>query len=531
MTAQRYEIDVEFAPERGWLRAKAAVTVKAEAGTKAIEFELNRNLKIAEVRDAAGRTLEFVRDGRMGSPGLLVELAEAVVAGEAEQRVRLTFVYEGVMPRRVFDYITEDGILLRDESRWYPVVDLAAFTVNQWRVKLPSDWSVFVGGMKRFEDESRETAEFVSKSRRPISSRAITGIPRRRFVCKRFGTSRSHSDPSLLNANWWTHSIAWPAMDAQGAKDRFGGREFDSNKALISFEAILGFIPTPDIYILEGFPGTQGVLGYSGPGFVVMSTEAVTRSLEGTLEPEFIPHEVAHQWFPIEVTMESRADGWMAESLAEFLAWRYLQAKKPEQAREMIERATAEALEPFEKGRAVFPLREGLGLFRLGAEEAHRTLYSRGMLVWRTLETVIDRERVDAALREYYKRYRGREATIGDFQKICEEISGRKLDWFFEYYIRGTKLPEISLRRLPGSTANELAGEIVVGNVPADFSVRVEMRIETEAGMVEHSLATRGERTPFAVNVKGRVRSVRLDPERRVLRMSKAAERPAVSPR
>ncbi|MBI3484713.1 MAG: hypothetical protein HY012_06125, partial [Acidobacteria bacterium] len=43
--------------------------------------------------------------------------------------------------------------------------------------------------------------------------------------------------------------------------------------------------------------------------------------------PEFLPHEVAHQWFPIEVTLERQEDGWLAESLAEYLAWRYLLEK------------------------------------------------------------------------------------------------------------------------------------------------------------------------------------------------------------
>jgi tetratricopeptide (TPR) repeat protein len=138
---------------------------------------------------------------------------------------------------------------------------------------------------------------------------------------------------------------------------------------------------------------------------------------------------------------------------------------------------------------------------------------------------VIDRERVDLALREYYKRFAGKSASIADFRKICEEISGRDLAWFFEYFINGTQIPEISLRRLPSDAPNVLAGEIVLKNVPADFQVRVGTRVQTAAGPVNHSVATRGEVTPFSVNLAAPATKVTLDPEMRLLRWTEAARR------
>src|SRR3970282_1086258 len=120
-------------------------------------------------------------------------------------------------------------------------------------------------------------------------------------------------------------------------------------------------------------------------------------------------------------------------------------------------------------------------LFREGNEVAYPVLYQLGMLVWRTLETVVDRERVDAALREYYKRYAGRSASIADFRKICEELSGRDLGWFFDYYINGMQIPEITIRRMAGGAPNEYAGEIVVKNVPAGYQGRGGVRVEEAA--------------------------------------------------
>jgi len=237
--------------------------------------------------------------------------------------------------------------------------------------------------------------------------------------------------------------------------------------------------------------------------------------------PEFLPHEVVHQWFPIEVTIAREEDGWLAESVAEYLAWRYLQEKDPAAARTMVARAMRDA--PVLS--ADRPLALGLHLFREGNEVAYPVLYQRGMLVWRTLETVIGRERVDASLREYYKQFAGRSASMADFQRICEEISGRDLDWFFHFYINGTQLPEISVQRTTASAPNELAGEILVKNAPAEFQARVEMRLETASGPVSHSVATRGETTPFTVTVPGAVQRVVVDPNLRILRWTEPARR------
>jgi hypothetical protein len=210
---------------------------------------------------------------------------------------------------------------------------------------------------------------------------------------------------------------------------------------------------------------------------------------------------------PAPATAQSgRPDAW-AETLADYLAWRTLEEREPEQARRAVARAMRNALENREATRRVFD--------------------ERAVLVWRTLETVIGRQRVDAALREYYRRYRGGSASIADFRKTCEEISGRDLAWFFDYYISGNELPEIAIRRAPAGP-NEYAGEIVIRNGPPEFQARVEMRLHLANGAtLEHSVATSGPVTPFALNTPDAVTRITLDPKARILRITDAARRHA----
>jgi len=443
ITAERYQIDVTFQPEKGFLHARAAVTLRAAQVAQAIEFELNPHLTIQEVTDAQGRKLDFARSQRLGSPKLSVRLAEPVTAGE---KITLNFTYEGALPPGRLDYITKDGILLRDESRWYPAVDLAAFTQNSLRVDLPSGWQVVTSGRP-----VSTPAGLAWETARPVSSRSIVAVPKHSLTCSPPLTRQTRAIPP------WTACFFGPDPDsAKSVAAR-------AHQLLQHYAKALRASFPGELFIVQGFPGQRGAMGYSAPGFLVVSEDVVKFFDYPGYAPEFLPHEVAHQWFPIEVTIASQEDAWLAESLAEYLAWRYLQETNPEQARLMVTRAMRDALGP----EPLRPLELGLRLFALENWEAtHATLYQRGLLVWRTLETVIDRERVDRALREYYKRYAGRAASIADFRKICEEISGRDLGWFFDYFIRGTRIPEIEIHRRPPTAPGEVAGEIILPECP-----------------------------------------------------------------
>jgi len=508
--AERYEIDVRFEPERGFLHAKARVTLRASQFVEAIEFELNPRLQILEVTDGQGRMLEFTRSGRIGSPKLLVRLVEPC---GAEQGTTLTFVYEGTLVPRPMDYITKDGILLRDESRWYPAVDISAFTKNKILISVPSNWGAITSGQMLGSIGYGLGASFTWETARPVSSRSILGVPR---ITKGFQCSPKPVQEQGFQRIRMGSACAFDLGEESGSKIAAKAQNI-----LEFYGKNIAQYGDSQLRIHQAFPGARGAIGYSAPGFLVVSEDVVKWHNYPGYAPEFLPHEVAHQWFPIEVTIAREEDGWLAESVAEYLAWRYLVEKDPAAARTMVARAMRDALAPV----PLRPLSEGLRLFREGNEVAYPALYQRGMLVWRTLETVIDRERVDAALREYYKRYAGRSASIADFRKICEELSGRDLGWFFDYYINGMQIPEITIRRVAAGAPNEYAGEIVVKNVPADYQVRVEMRIETASGSVSHSVATRGEVTPFTVTVPGPVQRVVVDPDQRILRWTEAARR------
>jgi hypothetical protein len=518
---ERYVINVNFFPAKGFLHATARVTLTGAKCPGAIELELNPHLTILEIRDGLNHNLEFDRSRRLGSSKLAVRLVEPC---DSSSKTALVFTYEGVLPPGPLDYITKDGILLRDESRWYPAMDFSAFTDNDITIRLPKGWMTLNNAGEETQKAVPEGEVIRLRTFRAVSSRAIVAYrDAHAWSCDVDVQYFPPEVPKFMISNI-SYCSALPG-------DRSGGVFLDRIWGPVDFYRRLlepvPYVRDPFHYtmrIVQGFPGQRGAIGYSAPGFLVVSEDIVKHAGEKDYVPEFLPHEIAHQWFPIEVTLALEEDGWLAESLAEYLAWRYLEVKSPDQARRMVVRAMRDALGP----QPLLPLSRGLKLFgEEGWDVTHATLYDRGMLVWRTLETVIDRKRVDRALREYYRRYAGQSASIADFRKICEEISGRNLGWFFDYFINGTDLPEIELRPLPSKVPNEMAGEIRVKNVPPEFEVRVELLIDTARGPVNYSVATRGEVTPFTVAVPGPVLNVVLDPNSRILRRTGPAPKPS----
>src|SRR3989441_1119189 len=427
LTAERYEIDVSFQPEKGFLRARAEVTLRvvealppqSNPSLDAIEFELNPHLKILEITDAQGHKLGFDRSGRLGSPKVSVRLAEPIKTAGTQTSgalAKLTFTYEGVLPPQPLDYITKDGILLRDESRWYPAVDLSAFTETQITITVPSNWNAVTSGQPQGSTSAGPAAIYRWRTSRAVSSRSIVAFPAQGPCGPAF------REVSPLPPLPYDVSACFPPEQAKSG-DRLA---IEIAALLRTYSNLEGPYPHSTLTIVKGFPNQGGAVGYSAPGFLVVSEDVVNFHDYPGYAPEFLPHEIAHQWFPIEVTLAREEDGWLAESLAEYLAWRYLRERDPGRARRMVTRAMRDALAP----EPLPPLSLGLRLFALEGESVtHATLYQRGMLVFRTLETVIDRERVDRVLREYYQRYAGKAASIADFRKLCEEISERNLRW------------------------------------------------------------------------------------------------------
>jgi tetratricopeptide (TPR) repeat protein len=504
---ERYDIRVAFHPEAGSLRAVAMLTLRAAEPVSGVTLMLSPQLRISQITDRNGNVLTFVRSTENGSPRLQVTLPEET-SGDFTVRIN----YSGTISRDSLDYVTAEGILLRDESGWYPSPDLTAFAQHRIHMVVPAGWTAAAGGLRTsIEVHDRTIYDFTTVQ--PVYSRAIAATPEKVEITQPSSAIDPSSDTDAAPAI----RVCLPDSAAASAKQA----ALLAASAFAQYTKLLGPAPLSEYTILPGFPGSHFQMGFSGPGFLVMDEDDLKHFGRDGYSPYFLPHEIAHQWFPQQVAHASEEDGWLAESLGQYLALRYLEAQNPGEARRMVTLAMRDGL----ASDRLEPISLGLKLFAMGNEITQETLYERGMLVWRTLESAIGRDQVDRALAEYLKRYAGRSATIADFQEICEEISGRDLGWFFYYYIDGTEVPEISVRRTPSLTPGEVSGEIMVYGAPSAFTVRIEVRVSTSTGPITQPVATRGPATAFTVVVPAPATQIEIDPDQRILRWTEPARR------
>ena len=70
-----------------------------------------------------------------------------------------------------------------------------------------------------------------------------------------------------------------------------------------------------------------------------------------------------------------------------------------------------------------------------------RNTYQKGAWVLHMLRGLMGDESFWAGIREYYRRFRDRNASTQDFRQVMEEFSGEDLSWFFQQWLyQGGKL-------------------------------------------------------------------------------------------
>ena len=195
-----------------------------------------------------------------------------------------------------------------------------------------------------------------------------------------------------------------------------------------------------------------------------------------------VVHEIAHQWFGNSVTERDWDDVWLSEGFATYFALLYT---------EHIEGRDAFVQGLIQSRRAVLELEAK----RPDTPVVHRNLadmrqvlnqlvYQKGGWILHMLRAEIGTDAFWTAIREYYRRYRDRNASTDEFRQVAEEASGRDLGWFFDQWLRRGASPRIdgSWRFDPGRKVVELALAQPAGAPP--FRLLVDIGLVDAAGVL-----------------------------------------------
>lgn len=155
-----------------------------------------------------------------------------------------------------------------------------------------------------------------------------------------------------------------------------------------------------------------------------------------------VSHELAHQWFGDLVTCKDWSHLWLNEGFATLMEalWRRHELGMDEFVYDLVGMIDSYLAE---YGRYARPIVTRLYKYPDEVFDAHS--YPKAALVLWTLANVLGEEKFREGVRRYLEGKREQNADTEDFRKIMEEVSGLKLDWFFEQYVYNAGHPSLKV--------------------------------------------------------------------------------------
>lgn len=231
----------------------------------------------------------------------------------------------------------------------------------------------------------------------------------------------------------------------------------DVVNSMALFEEIFGDYPVDNFYATE----TPYRHGLAFPGLIHLSSTTFRETGNKGYDEIFRAHEVAHQWWGIEVDYATYHDKWLSEGLCDFAGLKYMQTLL------FQKNGTKKYFDVLNKWRKQI-LTNRKYLFGIGSgQEAgpiclgYRTsssrtegdydliIYKKGAWVFHMLRMMLinvknlgNETRFTNMMRDFYDTYRGKKVCTRDFQKIVEKHAGMDMDWFFRQWIDEVDIPK-----------------------------------------------------------------------------------------
>lgn len=520
-----YVMDVQLAPEENKLSATVDVGFIPEADTRSVSFELNGSLKIDSITrvnsfapvitqskskaapsttTAAANQVTFVQD-QVGvsdlGPSVKIDLGDTVTKGAP---VTLRFKYSGVLAtasggplltKRLAYVGPKDGYLMY-AARWFPFHNYAADQAT-------ADISISVPG----------GFQVVGSSDQP----AVNTGGKYRFV---------QSKPALIG------NLAYGRYVNKNL--RFGDYELQFNTRVGSDQLVAAYGETLGRaleYYTRQFGEPQGgkritiaqiddesLEYYSTQGMIFMASRLFEQTREVTLER--LQREAALQWWGLTVGLKSFDDAWISQGLAEYSAFALRESQMSGAQLENLRRELLEKSLTFEQTASLARTPSTLD----DQSTAYQyIMYGKGATVYRLLRETLGEQKFNQLLRQFLQQYRGKNASVDDFEKLASQVAGVPMRYFFARWVEGTGVPEF---QADYQIIRTRAGKFVTrGTVKQNYDnlrlpVEVQLRAEGEGESKIVRVDIEDASADFNIESNGKPLEIVIDPNYKLLRIS-----------
>jgi hypothetical protein len=517
-----YQMDVSLIPSERKINATVDVTFTPLEDTRSVTFEINGSLKVESIarqdKPVAAVTLPgakpaakpaaagvtFIQD-QAGvadiGPNVRIDLGDTAVKGAA---VTLRFKYSGILElpaggpllSKRLAYIGADQGYLMYAARWFPFHDYAAdLATAEINISLPV-------GLTPVGYSDSPVTNTAGKYHFVQSRPALVG----NFAYGKIAAKTIRVGDRELQF------YARPGNDERIA--RYGET---LGKALEYCDKRFGAADTSKrLNVIE--IDDDSLDFYSAQGMLFIAARPFEEARDTTFER--LQREAAFQWWGLTVGLRSFDDAWLSQGLAEYSAFSFRESQLEGPKLESLHRELLERSLTFEQTASLLKAPANLDDQSIAYQYI---MYGKGALVFGLLRQTLGDAKFEELLKTYLQEFRGKSASIDDFEKLASRIAGQSLRYFFARWVEGTGVPEFTADYL---IIRNRAGKFVTrGTVKQNYDnfklpVEVRLRSEGEGGNKTVTLDMQEASVDFNIESDGKPLEVIIDPGYKLLRNS-----------
>jgi aminopeptidase N len=503
-----YRIEAQIIPDQHILRAGADVTFVPLDATRSVVFELNGSLKIESIEKDGKALTGYVQDavgvGALG-PSVRIDLGEVVPANvPVTLRIRwsgaLISPEGGPLATKRLAYVGTEGSYLMYASRWFPFHDYAADRAT-------SDITFIVPAGLQVAGTSDD----------PVVAQPAPkeGAIRYHFVHRQPVLIGNFAAGQYINKNLTFGKYQLQLYAMPGSEKRIDAFAELTGRVLEFYSKHYGAPLFGNKLVIVQIDD-ESLDTYSGPGIVYLSSKMFDSSRP--IPEEKLEREIAYQWWGQTVGLKSFDDAWISQGLAEWSAFAYRESTLTAGGLDSAQREQQERALTFEQTASIARAPSSLD----DQSAAYQSIvFYKGSMVFRMLRETIGKDDFDKLLYTFLDTYRGKNASIDDFEKMASKISQQNLRYFFAQWVEGTGVPEFTVDyQIIRTRAGKFRARGTVKQNLETLKMPVELLLRAEGDNKQTIVRIEGRSEDFDFESNGQPIEVVVDPNNKILRMS-----------
>ena len=503
-----YRIEAQIIPDQHMLRAGADITLVPLDATRSVVFELNGSLHVETIEKDGKALSGFVQDavgvGALG-PSVRIDLGQVVPANQPiTLRVRwsgaLISPEGGPLATKRLAYVGTEGSYLMYASRWFPFHDYAADRAT-------SDITLVVPAGLQVAGTSDD----------PVVAQPSPkeGAVRYHFVHRQPVLIGNFAAGQYINKNLHYGNYDLQLYAMPGSENRINTYAELMGRVLEFYSKRYG-APVFGNRLVVAQIDDDSLDTYSGPGMIFLSAKMFDSSRP--VPEEKLEREVAYQWWGQSVGLKSFDDAWISQGLAEWSGFAFREANLTAGGLDSAQREQQERALTFEQTASIARAPSALD----DQSAAYQSIvFYKGSMTLRMLRETIGKDKFDELLHTFLENYRGKSASIDDFEKLASKVAGENLRYFFAQWVEGTGVPEFTVDyQIIRTRAGKFRTRGTVKQNLETLHMPVELMLRAEADNQTTTVRLEGRSEDFDFESNGQPLEVVVDPNNKILRMS-----------